>query len=101
VGCATIILEAGEPLKVDTDMQEIGVRGVRNILIELGMLEGEMVHPPFLSMVRKTTWVRAEVGGFLRFHVSPGDIVHKGQPVASNFGILGDHQNILHSPCWG
>ncbi|MCA9089631.1 MAG: succinylglutamate desuccinylase/aspartoacylase family protein [Planctomycetaceae bacterium] len=101
VGCATIILEAGEPLKVDSDMLEIGVRGVRNILIELGMLDGEKIHPPFQSMVRKTTWVRAEVGGFLRFHVSPGDIVHKGQAVASNFGILGDHQNILESPVDG
>ncbi|MCA9081395.1 MAG: succinylglutamate desuccinylase/aspartoacylase family protein [Planctomycetaceae bacterium] len=101
VGCPTIILEAGEPLKVETSMLEIGMRGVRNVLIELGLMDGESVPPPFQSMVRKTTWVRAQVGGFLRFHARPGEIVREGQIIASNFGILGDHQNALVSPVDG
>lgn len=100
-GCATIILEAGEPLKVEATMLETGVRGVRNVLMELGMLAGELVRPPFQVMVHKTTWVRAEVGGLLRFHVRPGEVVREGQAIASNFGILGNQQNILRSPVDG
>lgn len=100
-GCATIILEAGEPLKVESAILEIGVRGVRNVLIELGMLPGERIHPPFQSLVQKTTWVRAEVGGLLRFHVKPGEVVRVGQAIASNFGVLGKHQNVLRSPVDG
>ncbi|MEW4526974.1 succinylglutamate desuccinylase/aspartoacylase family protein [Maioricimonas sp. JC845] len=100
-GCATMILEAGEPLKVEPAMLEIGVRGVRNVLMELDMLEGERFSPPYQTTVRKTTWVRAEVGGFLRFHVTPGELVKQGQPVASNFTILGEHQNLLISPVDG
>ena len=99
--CATIILEAGEPMKVEPAMLEVGVRGIRNVLIELGMIEGERFEPPYQTFVRKTTWVRAEVGGFLRFHVQPGAIVEEGDPVASNFSILGSHQNMLHSPVDG
>ncbi|MFG0335972.1 MAG: succinylglutamate desuccinylase/aspartoacylase family protein [Maioricimonas sp. JB049] len=100
-GCATMLLEAGEPLKVEPAMLEIGVRGVRNVLMELDMLDGERVLPPYQTTVRKTTWVRAEVGGFLRLHVKPGDLVRHGQPVASNFTILGEHQNLLVSPVDG
>ncbi|MEZ6068583.1 MAG: M14 family metallopeptidase [Planctomycetaceae bacterium] len=101
VGCATIILEAGEPMKAEPAMLEVGVRGIRNVLSELGMLAGEKIEPPYQSIVRKTTWVRAEVGGFLRFHIKPGDVVEEGHPVASNFSILGEHQNLLRSPVDG
>lgn len=101
VGCATIILEAGEPMKAEPEMLATGVRGIKNVLINLKMLEGELEEPAWQSTVRKTTWVRAEVGGFLRFHVSPGDHIEEGHPVASNFSILGDLQRVLRSPCDG
>jgi predicted deacylase len=101
VGCATIILEAGEPMKADAEMLAVGVRGIRNVLIDLGMLAGEPSEPRYQSIVRKTTWVRAEVGGFLRFHIQPGDMVEAGHPVASNFCILGTEQHVLRSPIDG
>lgn len=64
-GCATILLEAGEPLK-------IGTQGIRNVLIGLGMIAGSPIYPPYQTRISKTTWVRAELGGILDFHVSPG-----------------------------
>lgn len=100
-GCATIILEAGEPMKAEPEIMVHGVRGIRNVLIDLGMIRGEQHEPSWQSIVRKTTWIRAEVGGFLRFHVSPGDIVEEGHPVASNFSILDTHQRVLRSPVDG
>jgi predicted deacylase len=100
-GCATIILEAGEPMKAEPAMLEVGVRGIRNVLSSLGMIEAKLFEPPYQTTVQKTTWVRAEVGGFLRFHIKPGDIVEAGGAVASNFSILGNHQNILRSPVDG
>jgi hypothetical protein len=101
VGCATIILEAGEPMKAEPDVLAVGVRGIRNVLIDLRMMPGRVEEPPWQSFVRKTTWIRAEVGGFLRFHVRPGDHVEDGHPVASNFSILGREQRILRSPIDG
>lgn len=101
VGCATIILEAGEPMKAEPEVLAVGVRGIRNVLTELRMMAGEVEEPPWQSIVRKTTWIRAEVGGFLRFHIRPGDHVEKGHPVASNFSILGQEQKQLRSPVDG
>ncbi len=100
-GCPTFILEAGEPLKMEPAVLDIGVSGVRNVLIELGMIQGEPVRPAVQRKVTRTTWVRARVGGILRFHVVPGERVRKGQPLATNHTILGREQSIITSPASG
>jgi hypothetical protein len=91
------MLEAGEPFKLEPSILETGVRGIRNVLIRLGMLAGTVIEPPYQVHVRRTTWLRAEVGGIIRFHVGLGDLVEEGQPIASNFSILGEQQNTLRS----
>jgi hypothetical protein len=100
-GVPTIILEAGEPLKMEPSVLEVGVRGIKNVLKELGMMPGEQDRPPFQFRVERSTWVRAEVGGILRFHISPGDPVETGQPVATNSSVFGRQQNVLRSPVDG
>jgi predicted deacylase len=97
-GCPTIVMEGGEVWKVEPTIVEVAVQGVRNVLIELGMLDGPPVDPGFQITVEKTKWVRAERGGFLQFHIAPGEIVEKGQPLASNTSLLGREQNVLTSP---
>lgn len=100
-GCPTIILEAGEPWKVEPSVLQIGTRGIRNILAGLEMIDECMVKPPFLAKVRKTQWVRATVGGILKFHLSPGDFVEAGQALVTNYSIMGVEQNTLTSPTHG
>ena len=100
-GCPTIILEAGEPHKIEPSLLQIGLNGIRNILVDFDMLDGEIEKPPFQALVRKTHWARATVGGILKFHVSPGDFVNKGQPLATNYSILGHKQNVIESPNYG
>ena len=98
VGCPTIILEAGEVAKMEPSVLEIGVRGIRNVLIELGMTHGEQVRPLYQTTVNRTLWVRAELGGLLRFHVAPGEIVQGGQPIATNESVFGDARSVIIAP---
>jgi len=100
-GCPTIVLEAGEVWKVEPAVLGVGMRGVRNVLISFGMLEGKPGLPPYQVVVNKTTWVRADLGGILRFHVAPGDIVLGGQPIATNSSLFGEARSILISPVDG
>ncbi len=100
-GCPTIILEAGEPWKVEPGVLAIGVAGVTNVLIHLGMVQGEPTRPPYQTLVRRTTWVRARMGGMLKFHVSAGDFLEKDQPLATSYGILGDKTDVVHAPFEG
>ena len=94
-GCPTIVLEAGEPLKIQPGVLETGVRGVVNVLRSLGMMDGDPVEPDYRCRVERSTWVRAEVGGLLRFHVAPGEAVRSGQPIATNSSVYGAEQNVL------
>ena len=100
-GCPTIALEAGEVLKIEPAVVEFGVRGVRNVLIALGMVKGDPAPPAAQLVARRLKWVRADAAGFLAFHIAPGDVVKKGQPIATNTSLLGEEQNVINAPANG
>jgi len=100
-GCPTIILEAGEVWKIEPTVVEFGVRAIRNILIDLKMVQGEPVRAGHQFRVDKTKWVRAETGGFLQFHVAPGDLVEQGQTLATSANLHGRDQETILSPLSG
>ena len=97
-GCPTLILEAGEVWKVEPTVVEYGIRGIANCLRHLGMVEGTPVPPPYRVETDATRWVRAMHGGFLRFHVTPGDLVEKGEPLATNISLTGRRLNVVNAP---
>ncbi|HUG20238.1 MAG TPA: succinylglutamate desuccinylase/aspartoacylase family protein [Planctomycetaceae bacterium] len=97
-GCPTIIMEGGEVWKVEPGIVETSVRGIKNVLRSLEMLAGKPLPPSYQVTIAQTKWVRAERGGFLKFHVSPGDIVEAGQPLATNTNLLGREHSVLYAP---
>jgi predicted deacylase len=97
-GCATVVLEAGEVWKMEPAVVDIGVRGVHNVLIALGMSEGEVVRPSYQAVVEGTKWIRAEHGGLLDFHVAPGEVVSAGQRLATTTDLLGRERGAMMSP---
>lgn len=101
IGVPTIILEAGEVWKIEPGVVEVGLRGIRNVLITLGMVRGRRKNPRYQALVRDTTWIRAVHGGVLRFHVAPGDVVSKDQPLATNTDLVGSERNLLLSSADG
>jgi len=98
IGCATLILEAGEVWKVEPSVVEYAERGIMNCLRFLKMLEGRPVKPAYRVETDATKWVRAMHGGFLEFHVAPGDIVSENDPIATNTDLMGDEHNVILAP---
>ncbi len=98
VGCPTIVIEGGEVWKFEPSVVDCMFNGVKNCLRYLGMLDGAVQVCETLLTIQRSTWIRAERGGFLEFHVSPGDFVHKGQPIATNSNLLNREQNRLEAP---
>lgn len=96
--CPTIIMEGGEVCKVEPGIVESSVRGVRNILSELKMLDVEEHSPDYQIIIQKSKWIRAEHGGFLQFHVQPGEVISKGQAIATNTTLLGHERNTQVAP---
>lgn len=97
-GCPTIIMEGGEVWKVEPSIVESSVRGIRNVLRCLNMIEGQIESPDYQVVITSSKWVRAEKGGFLQFHVQPGNVVEKGQPLATNNDLLGHELGVLTAP---
>lgn len=104
-GCPTIILEAGEVLKVEPSVQDLIQRGLTHIMAELDMIDvADDLRPetaPHQMIVQGSSWVRAGSGGFLTFHVAPGETVQKDQPLATNTGLLGKEYETIVSPHHG
>ena len=97
-GCPTIILEAGEVWKVERLYLETALRGIHNCLAHLGMIDHTPPPGPDPWVVNLTQWVRAGAGGFLQYHVSPGEFVEKDQLIATNAGLLGKEQEQILAP---
>ena len=98
VGCPTIVMEGGEVWKVEPGIVESATRGIKNVLRRLEMLDSPTESPKYQVVVKKSKWVRAERGGFLQFHIKPGDIVEKGEPLATNTTLLGHEHSMLTAP---
>jgi predicted deacylase len=62
------------------------------------MIDGEILAPAFRVVAEETQWIRAEKGGFLGFHVHPGDTVEAGQPIATNTSLSGQILNTVVAP---
>lgn len=97
-GCPTIIMEGGEVWKVEPTIVQSAVRGVKNVLRELEMLDCKIESPDYQVVIEKSTWIRADRGGFLQFHIQPGEIVEKDQPLASNTTLLGMERSVQTAP---
>ena len=100
-GCPTIVLEAGEVWKVETAYVETALRGISNVLKLFKMIEGDIETPQHQIICDSTKWLRAQSGGFLQFHVYPGETLVKGQKISTNTGILGNELGSIHAPCPG
>ena len=93
-----IVLEAGEVSKVEPAVVEVGLRGVRNVLIELGMTTGKAASPAYQARVDRSVWLRSDAGGLLRFHAAPGEVVQENQPVATCTTLLGAENSVMRAP---
>ena len=98
VGCATMIMEGGEVWKVEPGIVSTIIHGIENVLRELRMIDGEPSIPRQQTILDASKWLRAERGGFLQFHVKPGELVEKEQPIATNTSLLGVERNSLVAP---
>jgi predicted deacylase len=101
-GISVLLYEAGEALRFDEVAIRAGVRGVLQVMIELGMRPRPKRPRKEVSMVANTTrWVRAAQSGILRSLVGTGTKVEAGDLLAYISNPLGEHSEELISPISG
>jgi predicted deacylase len=102
MGIGVLLYEAGEALRFDEVSIRAGVRGVLQVLIELGMRPRSKRPRKVESMVANTSrWVRAGQSGILRSLVATGTKVQEGDLLAYINNPLGENTEELISPISG
>ncbi|MDX1676251.1 succinylglutamate desuccinylase/aspartoacylase family protein [Arsukibacterium sp.] len=93
LGIPILLYEAGEALRFDEQSIKIGVRGIVNVMQDLGMLSGKTKAPENRSVFsKKSSWVRAEHDGIARYYVTLGQTVKTGDILAHIYSPYSDFE---------
>jgi predicted deacylase len=89
-GIVTISAEMGESRRVSWERVPLGVQGIRNVMIAMGMLDEEPVAGDPARRFSTITLVHANRGGGLRLFVDLGDEVTAGQEIGEVIDLFGE-----------
>ena len=93
LGIPILLYEAGEALRFDEQAINIGVRGILNVMTDLGMLRAGRRKPATRSLFsKKSSWVRAEHDGIARYYVGLGQTVKTGDTLAHIYSPYSDFE---------
>lgn len=97
-GLPILVFEGGEPLRFDEEVIRIGVRGVLNVMAELGMgpTAEPREAPTFEAGSRK--WMRASRSGIFYREIELGDWVEKGARLGRIADLQSGVRAVVRSP---
>jgi uncharacterized protein len=101
-GVHTLVYEAGEALRFDELSIRAGMRGIINVMRELGMLPPRrrpQRNAPFVA--RASAWVRAPVSGILRAIVPLGARIKRNQTMGFIADPFGEGEAEVRAPASG
>jgi len=78
-----------------------GVRGLRNLFVHCGLLEGTVALPKRQYLVERFVAVYANRGGFVEWERTLYDEVKKGDPLGVVYDVFGEPVERLEAPCDG
>lgn len=100
-GIPAVTPEAGGVGLLQEDAVALHLRGLRRVLLHLGMLEGRIEPLPAPTAIKDFVWVRAERGGFFRKRIGAGDRLRAGESLGQMADLWGTPQEEIASPVDG
>lgn len=100
-GVAAITYEAGEPMRFQRAEIDRGVRGVRNLMAELGMVTSRRGDSRAPLVFYRSSWVRVDDGGIFINERQLGDRVRAGDVMGSVTDPISNERIEVHAPVTG
>jgi predicted deacylase len=97
-GVPCFTFEIGEGGRLEEDQVAIGAQCVANLLIGLGMIEGEPVRPATVHVMRDFLGLRASRGGLLITERALGEAVKAGDALCRILNVYGDEVEVVTAP---
>jgi predicted deacylase len=96
-GIPAITYEAGEPMRFQEDQIDRGIRGVEQLLDQLGMRAAKngSASPP--TLYYRSHWIRADDGGILAARARLGDVVKRNQVLGTIFDPISNEKSTIRA----
>ena len=100
-GIPAVILEAGEPLRLQPKQVDQGVAGLKRLMRSLGMTRKATLLKQPEPVYYRSRWVRSDHGGVLFSVVRLGQTVRSGDILGTVTDPITNEQNLVYSPAEG
>jgi predicted deacylase len=98
-GATMLLYEGGEAWRFDSAAIDVGVRGVRNVLAELAMVDPDESGPRRVPVEsRRSTWVRARRSGLALLQTELGTTVQRGELLGVIHDSVGKRLSRITAP---
>jgi uncharacterized protein len=98
MGKPILVFEGGKSLTLDQRAIDFGVNGVFNVMIHLGMQEGESSKNKDSIIIKKSKWIRAPYSGMFHPIVQNGTRVETKQIIGKILDPYGEFEKSIHAP---
>jgi predicted deacylase len=100
-GIPSVTLEMGEPMRVQPEQVEHGVKALETLLYSLGMTQQRRYWGENEAVYYSSKWVRVDHGGILFSDVALGEHVSEGELLGTVTDPLSDEQHRVYAPLAG
>ena len=99
LGIHALTVEIGDPNRFQKQVISSALDGIKNILVDRGMLAGEISEPsePIVEC-ESSFWLYTDRGGLLEVFPKLAETVEKGEPIARITNIFGDTLKTYKAP---
>tara|TARA_B110001469_G_scaffold63511_1_gene60851 strand:+ start:1569 stop:2519 length:951 start_codon:yes stop_codon:yes gene_type:complete len=98
MGKTILLFEGGKSKELDASIINEGVNGTKNILIHLGLIEGEITVKKTPIFVEKAKWLRASYSGMFKIMAKNGTFVKKKDVLGIIQDPFGEFKKKVYAP---
>lgn len=98
MGKTVILFEGGKSNELNPTIINEGVNGTRNVLIHLGLIEGDITVRETPIFVKKAKWIRASDSGMFKVMAKNGSFVKKREVLGIIQDPFGEFKKKVYAP---
>jgi len=98
MGKTVLLFEGGKSKELNPTIINEGVNGTRNVLIHLGLIEGEIKARATSIFVRDAKWLRASDSGMFKVRITNGAFVKKKEVLGVIQDPFGEFKKKVYAP---
>lgn len=98
MGKTVLLFEGGKSKELNPTIINEGVNGTRNVLIHLGLIEGEVMVRAKPIFIKNAKWLRASDSGMFKVRVANGSFVRKKEVLGVIQDPFGEFKKKVYAP---